>query len=144
MLTLSARVTQFVPHEAIEPQEFGFVLNVVYSDADEALFAQSVYNGTVAIADSVTPFDYMSAVKPLIVLAVFGYLANQFFNGGKSPLAAFGGKPAKKEAAAPAVETGTKAKAVAKDDDWLANLNVAKTKCVAACRGGRQLVLTLY
>jgi hypothetical protein len=129
----TAFVYKFIPHEAIEPQEFGFLLNVIFRDADEELFAKSVYNGTVSVADSLAPFDWLQLLRPLVVLAAFGYAANKFFNGGKSLLAGSG--KAKKDAApaaaapAAAVETGTKAKAIAKDDDWLANLNVAKPKC---------------
>ncbi len=97
-----------------------------YANEDEAFFAQSVYNSTINIVDSIEPFDVFSFVKSFSLTAFL--VAGAFFayNGGKFTLAGSKKSGKKSAAATPAQEQGTKKSAEGKE--WLENKVQTPTK----------------
>lgn len=102
---------KFRPYEKFEPKDFGFVLELLYTDAEGGVFLNEAFNGTVNVVEGEESFDVQEAFSYVAYIAAI-VVAVVFYRQGDSKKSFSSSSSSKKEK----VETGTKETT---DSDWL-------------------------
>jgi len=112
-----AFVYTFKPDAMLEPREYGLVVSIFYTDAEEGNFTNVVFNSTIGLAESDESIDVATLFTYIGILGVAGLVGFIVYKTGRSFSKKGGGRR---------IEYGTQ-KATVVDNEWLEGTAAARS-----------------